>query len=90
MSDTCGGQNRNVNLAAVLLYAVQILDIPEIEQGYFEPGHSMMEVDSVHAHIETSSKNVNIYHPSGWYTAVRMASKSSKYDVIEMGQEMFF
>jgi len=29
------------------------------------PGHSVMECDSVHAHIKNAAKNVNIYDPSG-------------------------
>lgn len=38
-SDTCGGQNRNVNFCAMLLYAVHKFDIPGITQHFFEPGH---------------------------------------------------
>lgn len=90
MSDTCGGQNRNVNISAMLLYSVQSLDIPKIDHCYFEPGHSMMECDSVHAHIERCSKNINIFDPVGWYTVVRMSSKQSKYTVVEMGREDIF
>lgn len=84
MSDTCGGQNRNINVSAFLLYCVQTLDIPVIDHCFFEPGHSMMEVDSVHAQIGKSTKRVEIMDPNGWFTAVDMAGK--KYAVIEMDQ----
>lgn len=86
-SDTCGGQNRNVNITAMFLYAVQTLDIEIIDHFFFEPGHSQMECDSVHAHIESASKNIEIFDPSGWYTVVRMASKNGKYDVHEMAKK---
>ena len=39
-SDMCGGQNRNQNIAAVLLYVVQSIDhINAIEQKFLEKGH---------------------------------------------------
>lgn len=86
MSDTCGGQNRNVAVTAMFLYAVHILNIPTVDHLFFEPGHSQMEADSVHAHIEKASKDLEIFDPSGWYTAIRLASKQEKYDVVEIGQ----
>lgn len=86
MSDTCGGQNRNVIVCAMFLYAVEVFQIPTIDHIFFEPGHSQMECDSVHAHIEKSSRDLEIYDPSGWYTAIRMASKQNKYVVTEISQ----
>ena len=39
-SDTCGGQNRNQNIASVLLYVVQSIDhINVIKQKFLEKGH---------------------------------------------------
>lgn len=72
-SDTCGGQNRNVYITTMFLHAINNLDIPIISNLFFESGHSQMECDSVHAHIEERSKNIDIFNPSGWYTVVRMA-----------------
>lgn len=88
-SDTCGGQNRNINMVSTFLYAVVQLRIETLNHFFFEPGHSQMECDSVHAQIEKKSKNIDIFHPSGWYTVVRLASKNSKYEVIEMDQSKF-
>jgi len=40
-SNTYGGQNRNQNIAVVLLYAVQLIDhINVIEQTFQEKGHA--------------------------------------------------
>lgn len=58
MSDTCGGQNRNSNVASLLLYCVKSLDVPVIDQCFYEPGHSFMECDNVHALIERSTKKL--------------------------------
>ncbi|CAK1598425.1 unnamed protein product [Parnassius mnemosyne] len=61
-SDTCGGQNRNKNVAAILLWAVQkIPNLNIIEQKFLESGHSYMEADSMHSSIEASQKNTAIY-----------------------------
>lgn len=87
MSDTCGGQNRNANVASMLLHCVKSLDIPMIDQCFYEPGHSFMECDSVHARIEKATKKLEVFDPAGWYAGVRMSS--NKYKVIEMSQEDF-
>lgn len=50
-SDTCGGQNKNQYVAAMFIYAVQVL--PIIDQKFLISGHSQMECDSMHARIET-------------------------------------
>ncbi|CAH1101607.1 unnamed protein product [Psylliodes chrysocephalus] len=68
------------------MYAGEVLKIPTIDHIFFEPGHSQMECDSVHAHIENSSRDLEIYGPSGWYTAIRMTSKQKKYDLTEISQ----
>lgn len=61
-SDTCGGQNRNQYVAALLLFAVQnIPHIAKIEHKFLESGHSYMEVDSMHSSIESAKKNSEIY-----------------------------
>jgi len=59
-SDTCSGQNRNQNIAAVLLYVVQSIDhISVIEQEFLEKGHrpTYMECDSMHSAIEFAQSN---------------------------------
>ena len=84
-SDTCGGQNRNVNFSAMCLYAVtHIPHLQQTDHKFMESGHSHMEVDSVHSTIERAKKAGPIYAPSQWYTAARMARRSRPYHVIEM------
>ena len=89
-SDTCGGQNRNVNFSAMCLYAVtHIPHLERIDQKFMESGHSHMEVDSVHSAIERVKKTGPIYAPSQWYTAARMARRARPYMVKEMQSSDF-
>ena len=55
-SDTCGGQNRNQYIAALLLYIVtNHRSIKSIDYIFMVQGHSHMEVDSMHSAIERKS-----------------------------------
>ena len=46
-SDTCGGQNRNRDISAAMLYAVQeVQNIEVIDLKYMESGHSFLQADS--------------------------------------------
>lgn len=89
MSDTCASQCRNMYISALLLFCVETLNIPIINQKYFEAGHSQMEADNIHATIEQAKKNIPIFHPSGYYTIMRTASRKNPYTVHEMSQEDF-
>ncbi len=53
-SDTCGGQNRNQQMVAMMMMYVNNPDnnVKCITHNFLESGHSMMEVDSMHAAIE--------------------------------------
>lgn len=79
-SDTCGGQNRNQQMAAALLYAVQNTHLQIIEQKFLESGHSHMECDSMHAAIEYASKNREIFMLRDWIDVFRKA-RSKRKDV---------
>ena len=58
LSDTCGGQNRNVHVAAAMLYAVRSLDhLHTTDLKFMESGHSSMEADLMHAAIERERKH---------------------------------
>lgn len=87
MSDTCGGQNRNANVSSMLLHCVKSFDVPVIDQCFYEPGHSFMECDNVHAPFERATKKLEVFDPAGWYARVRMSNK--KYSVFEMDQKDF-
>jgi len=80
-SDTCGGQNRNQNVAALFLYAVQKLDIDVITHNFLESGHSMMECDSMHSAIEKEKRYRDVYTMTGWAEIFRRARRQNPYKV---------
>lgn len=78
MSDTCGGQNRNQHIAAVLLYAVKYTHLFIIDQKFLEPGHTFMECDSMHTAIENYKRNRSVFTMNGWLKICRKARSSRK------------
>ncbi|CAH1110065.1 unnamed protein product, partial [Psylliodes chrysocephalus] len=71
-SDTCGGQNRNINMEVMFLYAIkQKTTIEIIDQKFLLPGHIRLECDSDHARIERSKKQISndfkIMVPREWF-----------------------
>ncbi|CAG9840034.1 unnamed protein product [Diabrotica balteata] len=58
-SDTCGGQNRNINMAVMFMYALAKNDhLKIIDQMFLLPGHTRLECDSDHALIEPAKKDL--------------------------------
>lgn len=81
-SDTCGGQNRNQFVAAVLLWTVNKIDhLQKIEQKFLESGHSYMEADSMHSSIESAKKNESVYSVTDWINIFKRARSKQVYKV---------
>ncbi|XP_072399196.1 uncharacterized protein [Diabrotica undecimpunctata] len=86
-SDTCGGQNRNQNVAAAMLYCVQNHATVEIiEHTFLESGHSYMECDSMQSAIEKEKKNRSVFVMNDWKEIFKNArtknkSKKTPYEV---------
>lgn len=84
-SDTCSGQNRNIFVASAMLYAVRTIEhINIIDLKFMESGHSMMEVDSMHAAIETKKKYQKIYNTHEWGIVCTAARSNKPYTVTEL------
>ena len=84
-SDCCGGQNRNQNLTAALIHAVNT--IPHLEvitQKFLETGHTNMECDSMHAAISHAKKTTDVYVPSEYDIVLRFARRQKPYVVIPL------
>lgn len=79
-SDTCGGQNRNQNVFALLLYIVNFAakHIKTIDLKFMESGHSTMEADSMHSAIERAKKGKLLYVPNDYVNVMKMARKEKK------------
>ncbi len=77
-SDTCSGQNRNIYVAAAMLHAVNTTHLNIIDMKFMESGHSMMEVDSMHAAIETKRKHQKLYNISHEWAMICTAARERK------------
>ena len=89
-SDTCGGQNRNQNVAAMFLYAVRNTQLRVITHNFLESGHSHMECDSMHSAIEREKKNINVFTMHDWVNIFRKARRRLPYKVINMCHRDFY
>ena len=58
-SDTCGGQNRNVNMVAFLITLVNddMFSINKVTQWFLWSGHSYLPSDADFSHIEKKKKD---------------------------------
>ena len=66
-SDSCGGQNKNIQTVAVCLYAVNsIAHMNEIEYTFQETGPTHMEFDGMHATIEHGKKYAMVHSIGQW------------------------
>lgn len=91
-SDTCAGQNRNINVAVMFMLAIQNhLSLEIIDQKFLVPGHTHLECDTDHARIEKakklsdSEKSISI----DWYNFVRNVRGKIPLKVVEMEMDNF-
>ena len=92
-ADTCAAQNRNKTRIAFLAgFLQESKSINTIILRFFEPGHSHMEVDSVHGAIETATNGVDYWLPSEWRqlaASARRRGGKAQYQVLELLNEDF-
>ena len=90
-SDSTVSQNRNQYITSMLLLAVQCLpNIETIEQKFLEPGHTEMEVDSMHSAIDFQRKHLHISSPYEWPVVLQTARRERPYHVHEVECGEFF
>ena len=74
--DNCSAQNKNWTLFSMLVRAAEHFKFPSITLKFFEPGHTFMAADSVHAGIEKQmKKQKDIYDFSQFVALVENANK---------------
>ena len=91
-SDTCSGQNRNQQMAALMMWYIQRTshDINIITHNFLESVHSMMEVDSMHAAIEHEKKYIDTFTMHDWRTIFMSSRRKNPYKVQSLDHSMFF
>lgn len=90
-SDTCGGQNRNINVALSMMKYVQSSEnsVEVIEQKFLVPGHSFLPNDRDFGAIEVAAKKKQIFVPTDCYSVMASEKKSNKIIVCEMTKDDF-
>lgn len=82
--DTCGGQNRNQQVAAVLLHVLHVAsNLVKIELKFLESGHTYMECDSMHSAIEVAKRHKTAFCMNDWAEIFKSArrKRTNKYQV---------
>jgi hypothetical protein len=88
-SDGCTSQNRNSTIISALSSWAVKNQVP-VTTKYLEKGHTQMEVDSVHAKIESAMKNQDLQVPADYCRITTDARKKpSPYQVLYL-QHSFF
>ena len=90
-SDSCGGQNRNIEVALFWNYLLHSVDgLESITHKFLIPGHSYLPNDSDFSHIETKQKRkANIYSPEEYITIIQKACDEKPFAVTEMKTSEF-
>ena len=90
-SDNCGGQNKNIQIVAVCLYAVNSIDhLTEIQHTFLETGHTHLECDSMHSAIEHAKKHVKVNSIDQWEGILTMARRKKPYKVTRLQYSDFY
>ena len=88
-SDSCGGQNKNKNIAKLFMFLVKSTKIQEIHHKFLEPRHTFMECYQDFGIIEKVKRKIpQIFIPEHWKTVIQESSK--KFTVHEMKKENFY
>lgn len=92
-SDQCGGQNRNIKMAALCNFIVSsnISVVKEIEHKFLVSGHSFLPCDQDFGLVEKNKKIFkDIYVPDDWNNVIESARKRSPFKVIKMSSNDFY
>lgn len=84
-ADTCGGQNRNQNILACLIFAtnnckyIENKNLKKLNPKFMESGHSYLEVDSMHAQIEKNRKSKVIFNVNEYKLIIENSRKRQSH-----------
>ncbi|KAL7633831.1 UNVERIFIED_CONTAM: hypothetical protein RMT77_015787 [Armadillidium vulgare] len=87
-SDSCGGQNKNENIIAFMMYVCQMYNV-DWEHTYLESGHSNLHYDSDFVVIEKCKQKVNsIFSVNEWTELIETAKPKNSFKIIRMNGKM--
>lgn len=87
-SDTCTGQNRNLNFVLMLMKLVDSDNnsIENIDFKFMVSGHSFLPNDSDFGSIELYAKQKSIYVPEDWYDIIKKSRRNKTFHVTKMSR----
>ncbi|XP_050513869.1 uncharacterized protein LOC126889549 [Diabrotica virgifera virgifera] len=92
-SDTCGGQNKNQQVAFMFTFAfTKLPNLKIINHKFLVSGHTHMECDTDREVIIEKNKKrtqMKINHPNDWYQMVRSCKRKKPFKVVVMTQKDF-
>ena len=91
-SDTCGGQNRNVNMVAFLITLVNddMFSINKVTQWFLWSGHSYLPSDADFSHIEKKKKDaMGILSTEKYVQQMKNARRNKKFQVAILTEKDF-
>ena len=91
-SDSCGGQNRNINFVCFWLYIVcsDEYSYTEVDHKFMVSGHSYLPNDRDFGSVEKARRRRSaIYTPEDWCTLIENARKVNPFHVRRMQQADF-
>ena len=91
-SDSCGGQNRNINVSCMWLHVVASdnFSYETVDHKFMVSGHSYLPNDRDFACIENAKRRTQvIYLPSHWCDLVRDCRRQNPFEVIDMTLDDF-
>ena len=86
-SDSCGGQNRNINIVCLWLHIVSSPDFTYtlIDHKFMLSSHSYLLNDRDFGGIETARRRaVSLFVPDNWYSLVENARRTNPFQVRRM------
>ena len=89
-SDSCGGQNRNINIVALLMYLVSCsrYTFTTVDQKFMVSGHFFLPNDRDFGNIEQHKRKVQqVFTPSEWCSVIRNARCVNPFQVVERWAE---
>ena len=89
--DNCTAQNKNWALYTMLVTLVNSgqYDFNDVTLKYFEPGHTFMSADSVHAGVEREMKRCKDGNVYDFNDFMKVVGNSSKTTVVQMSCDQF-
>lgn len=83
-SDTCGGKNKNIHVAAMFMSVLtEKKSIETIDHKFIISGHSHMECDTDHSVIERAKRKTTtkFNYPYDWVQLMRSCKKKNSFIV---------